>query len=534
MKRKMLGIICALALAILTSSTYAGGVYTLGHGDVRVYYEAGQLKLRYQLDAGAVVDGLAVNPGGSEPVSLALDELVATLPEAPLVQSPDSRFDFTGAAVGEDLWFIPEGGTEAAALELPWLGFSTEELDQQAWSGETLGDLNFGYLQLQLLSVDGPADSQFSLWYSPQDEISLPLIHFATSDEIDANDVFKSESIHGGTISGLPTSTHVHTNWFFNQPGLYDLTLKFSGTHLIDGYKEAIGSVRFAVAVPEPASAMLVFVGLAAIVGTRSGRRMAVSRIAGCVAALAAFLPSAGAGAAHLDIVPYFEIDAQNNYQFSVGRFDFNKAGDPLQGRPPVPIERNVLVFTGFFATHPVNGQIVNGDPGWDLPENYADYGDSGAEYPAGTQPPRVGRLKFNVVSDSRLGRNLSYWNGIGTPSFGPVPEGEILDIYKPVFPGPPESVTLNGSDVSLPGFELTSTPLWPGNFHTHTATYCGATPPATLPPTICQHPGSIYSRSIWKSKTLRYYRITPIYRCRFRASMPLAQRSMWYSRMDS
>jgi surface-anchored protein len=267
MKRKMLGIICALALAILTSSTYADGVYTLGHGDVRVYYEAGQLKLRYQLDAGAVVDGTAVNPGASEPVSFALDELVATLPATPFVQSPDTRFDFTGAAVGEDLWFIPEGGTEAAALELPWLGFSTEELDQQAWSGETLGDLNFGYLQLQLLSVDGPADSQFSLWYSPQDEISLPLIHFATYDGIDANDVFKSESIHGGAISGLPTSTHVHTNWFFSQPGLYDLTLKFSGTHVTDGYKEAIGAVRIAVGVPEPTSLILLygFSGLAVV-----------------------------------------------------------------------------------------------------------------------------------------------------------------------------------------------------------------------------------------------------------------------------
>jgi surface-anchored protein len=256
-----------LAAAITCQATTlvaAAGVYTLGHGDIRAYYEGGELKLRYQLDASAVVDGAAVNPVDNEPVSFALDEFLATIPETPLVQSPDNRFDFTGAGVGEDLWFIPEGGTEAAALELPWLGFSTEELDHQAWAGETLGDLNFGYLQLQLLGVDGPAGSQFSLWHSPQDEISLPLVHFATSDGIDANDVFKSESVRGGTIPALPTSTHVHTNWFFNQPGFYDITLKFSGTHLTDGYKEAIGTVRIAVGVPEPTS-LISLLGLSAL-----------------------------------------------------------------------------------------------------------------------------------------------------------------------------------------------------------------------------------------------------------------------------
>lgn len=263
-------VLClALAATVTCQATLAAaaGVYTLGHGDIRAYYEGGELKLRYQLDAGAVVDGASVNPGGSAPVSFALDDLVATIPETPFVQSPDERFDFTGAAVGEDLWFIPEGGTEAAALELPWLGFSTEELDQQAWAGETLGELNFGHLQLELLGVNGPAGSQFSLWYSPQDEISLPLIHFATSDGIDANDVFKSESVYGGTISGLPTSTHVHTNWFFSQRGIYDITLKFSGTHLADGYMEAIGTVRIAVGVPEPTSLILLlgFSALAAV-----------------------------------------------------------------------------------------------------------------------------------------------------------------------------------------------------------------------------------------------------------------------------
>jgi hypothetical protein len=185
------------------------------------------------------------------------------------------------------------------------------------------------------------------------------------------------------------------------------------------------------------------------------------------VIAVAAYASSAQS--AHLDIVPYFEIDAQGDHYFSVGRFDINKAGQPLDGSPPAAIERNVLAFTGAFGKRPSDGQIVNGDPGWDLPADYAEYGDFGAEYPAGTLPPHAGRLKFNVVADPRLGRNLSYWDGSGALSFGPVPDGEILDLHMYAFAGTPASVTLDGSNASFPGFELTSTSLGPGRFHTHT-----------------------------------------------------------------
>jgi surface-anchored protein len=251
----------------------AAGLYTEGHGDVRAYYQDGQLKLRYQLDYGGIVDGNEVGSydemTGPVPASFGLDQLIVSIPETSLAQSPDNRFDFTGAGVGENLWFIPEG----ADYSLPWLGFSTTELDQNEWAGETLGELNFGFLQMELLSVSGPAGSHFSLFYNPQDEFSAPLVHFATSDGIDANDVFKGESVHGGTTPQLSVGTHIHSNWMFTQPGIYDVTLKFSGEHLVDGYKEVSGTVRFEVAsIPEPNTIILMSIGMIALLGVARKR----------------------------------------------------------------------------------------------------------------------------------------------------------------------------------------------------------------------------------------------------------------------
>ena len=122
-------------------------------------------------------------------------------------------------------------------------------------------------------------------------------------------------------------------------------------------------------------------------------------------------------------------------------------------------------------------GQRVNADPGWNRPFDFNDpfegEGLFGANYPMGTAPSGYGKLGFNVAVDPRLGRNLSYWDGSGTPSFGPVPSGEILDLYKnnPLgAPLPGNLVTLAGETSGKPGFTVTPTAggLHPG-FHEHT-----------------------------------------------------------------
>jgi len=253
----ILTAICAWALS--GEASFAAGNYSLGHADIRAYYDGGELKLRYQLNGSALVDGEPADPvTGTEPASFGLDELVTWIPDVSIALPPgDSRFDFLGASPDASVWLIPEGGTEAEALGLPWLGFSTEELQHDDWAGLDESGLHTGLLRLDLVSVERPSGAQLSMFYSPQDELTMPIVHFATADGIDAADTYKYGE--EGEIAGLPTSVHSHVNWVFTEPGIYDVTLKFSGTHMHDGYKEALGTVRFAVAVPEPST---VYMGL--------------------------------------------------------------------------------------------------------------------------------------------------------------------------------------------------------------------------------------------------------------------------------
>jgi len=233
----------------------AAGLYTHGHGDVRAYCEGGQLRMRYQLDYSSLVDGAEVGTFESGPVSFALSSLVTQIPEPPRL-FPDGLLDaqpelsVLGVGVNEPLWYIPE----VQEFDRPWLGFSSEELNLTDWSHPV--SHNPGELKLDLVSVSGPAGSYFTMMYSV-DPGNTTFIHFATFDGIDGNDTYKLGS---PTDSGFPAGMHSHVNWFFTQPGLYDVTMRFSGDHVTDGYSEVTGTVTFAV-VPEPGCATLALSG---------------------------------------------------------------------------------------------------------------------------------------------------------------------------------------------------------------------------------------------------------------------------------
>jgi surface-anchored protein len=256
--------LCLLPAARLAT---AAGLYTTGHGDVRVYYEAGELKIRYQLDYNSLVDGVEVGTYETGPQSFGLNGLVTYVPDVPIELPPDlPAYDFLGASAGDPLWYIPEVQED----DRPWLGFSSQELSLDDWIGPTIGDVpNYGLLGFDLVSVTGPADGYFSLFQTgPGGD---PAVQFATLNGIDGADSYG----FGSPFPGFPTSTHAHASWFFTKPGIYDVTLKFSGTHVVDGYKEAIGTVRFAVAVPEPSAACLTSAMIAITTASlrRTGRR---------------------------------------------------------------------------------------------------------------------------------------------------------------------------------------------------------------------------------------------------------------------
>src|SRR5690242_20194967 len=98
-KQALLGLAAVCAWMLGDQSLLAAGKYSLGHADIRAYYEAGELKLRYQLSGGALVNGEPVDPiAETEPVSFGLDELVTWIPDVTIALPPgDTRFDFLGA-----------------------------------------------------------------------------------------------------------------------------------------------------------------------------------------------------------------------------------------------------------------------------------------------------------------------------------------------------------------------------------------------------------------------------------------------------
>ncbi len=248
-----------IALASAASLSFAAGVYTSGHGDVRPYYEDGQLQVRYQLDQGSIVDGAEIGTVGGGPVSFAPGSLVNYIPDAPVPMPDLPQYAFIGANVDDPLWFVPE----VQEYDRPWLGLSTEELSFGDWAGDAV--------QMSLVSVTGPAGGYFSLYDSGDGD--TPRVYMATSDGIDANDQYFYQ---GGNnyFPGLRVSTHAHMNWMFTQPGEYELLFKFSGEHLTDGYKEVSAPVTFAVAVvPEPTSFALLALGGGGVLAWRRKSR---------------------------------------------------------------------------------------------------------------------------------------------------------------------------------------------------------------------------------------------------------------------
>jgi surface-anchored protein len=257
---RRIGLIFFAALFAVTGKAQAG-LYVAGHGDLRPYYEGGQLRARYQLDYSALVDGVEVGTFESGPVSFSPGSLVTYIPDVTLT-IPDlseyPAYSFIGANSGDPVWYLPE----VLEFDRPWLGLSSEELNFGDWAGDAL--------QLSLASVTGPAGGYFSMFGTG--DFGDPIVHMATADGIAGTDIYHYLS-GGGLVPGLRVSSHAHVNWMFTQPGAYEVVLKFSGEHVTDGYREVFVPVSFAVAVPEPGGLTLAGVGALALWLARRNRR---------------------------------------------------------------------------------------------------------------------------------------------------------------------------------------------------------------------------------------------------------------------
>lgn len=214
-------------MALGTSAQAQSFVYSSGHGDIGLAYDAGALELHGHLHAGALVDGVAL--GADE--EYAPSGFTILVPDPSIARPAGATWDFTGAASGSPLWFLPQSQDSAK----PFLGIGSEELDPADWTGS---------LSITLSSVSGPG--QFSVWQ---------------------NGTFGEPSVRMSTVNGISSTDrillnaggHAHYNVGFTAPGLYEVTFIAAGVHAVDGPVSDTGTFVFAVqAVPEPSEYALV------------------------------------------------------------------------------------------------------------------------------------------------------------------------------------------------------------------------------------------------------------------------------------
>lgn len=233
-------LLSLLLAAATTAPAWAVSYYTSGHGDIRMTYnpDTQSLYFHYLLDGTAIVDGERYSSSASNKISYATDALVTVIPFTPTLTRPAaSSWDFTGAAAGDPLWYLPN----AQQAGRPWLGFSTQDLKATDWSSN---------ITITLIGATASEGGHFSLYFI---SAGTPNVLMDTFDGIGGDDVYT-----------MSRNTHSHPTFLFTEPGRYDLTFRVSATHVTDGYKEAVGTFTFWV-IPEPSTAgLLVLAAVAA------------------------------------------------------------------------------------------------------------------------------------------------------------------------------------------------------------------------------------------------------------------------------
>lgn len=143
------------------------------------------------------------------------DTLIAANEDARLLRPTEPSWDFLGASAGEPVWVFPE----TYSTTTPWPGVGTyfNGVGDFASYQETDPRVNSTapWIKLQLLDVRGPEGGEFSLY---QSGLTEPTVFMSSADGIDATDT-----------AWIPNLEHVHYNWAFNKPGLYQIDVAASG-----------------------------------------------------------------------------------------------------------------------------------------------------------------------------------------------------------------------------------------------------------------------------------------------------------------
>ena len=270
MNLKLCAILALLTLALpLPSNAHAApftDLYTAGHADMRIEYDAG-------FDFFLRVEGGTVNGVPNTDVDLAYDStLILTDAQfTPTIPFFIADYSPVGIDEGESAWWLPQTNGAAFANNVPFLGLNS------AASGVFVDD----DVTLSLVSVASPSgNGVYSFW---QDAFPLSF-NMASSDGIDGNDSF------------IVPLGHDHFNMGFIDPsdpndpdglaaaeGLWTITYGVSGDLVGGGTVSDTFSVNYwvgTIPVPEPSVVLLVGIALGAffVVCRRTNRTRTMAR----------------------------------------------------------------------------------------------------------------------------------------------------------------------------------------------------------------------------------------------------------------
>lgn len=258
-----LAMLVALASCRPGFGALTGSAWTDGHGHVEAHVVPvdpmqplgpKQFDLHWHIG-----EGLGSTVVGMPPIFSRDFEADEIYPVIPLVSNSNfnrpagASWDFTGTTTGSQLFVIPLVVPPANEV-LPRLGLASD-LVLADWVG---GNLTY---QFNLL---GPAPGHLSIF---DGDSTTPIPLYSSFGGAPAN--FLQQP--GG---------HYHHNYAFTAPGIYEVELIVSGTHITDGPITGSNTFQFFVgdvsAIPEPTSPLLLVAAILSLAVPR--RRLWLSR----------------------------------------------------------------------------------------------------------------------------------------------------------------------------------------------------------------------------------------------------------------
>lgn len=262
------GIRLGLALFSLSASLWIGGavqaadVYSAGHSDIRIGYDAGLDTWSFSVRCeGCILNGAATNADlDPSQVDILVPDTTETLAQTGAFIDDTA----TGVGAGEIYYKLPESETEATNEGAPFLGISREDVATGVFVGD---EITF---TLESVTYTGAGTGDYSL-FSSNAGLGFPIPHFWMSTSDPGATVNGDDSVDFSVGGGA----HGHFNMGFSEPGTYEVTYRAEGDLVASGTASGTGTYRYVVAppaaVPGPGIWVALALGTSATLALRRG-----------------------------------------------------------------------------------------------------------------------------------------------------------------------------------------------------------------------------------------------------------------------